>query len=219
MSKRSSPPPRDIRLAPGNGETIAVFAASIAVAVAPWLMLVPAAALLVTAGIRSRRGESWRGRSLMLAYRAPTANRATYRERGDVTVADLLFALERLGYRPEAVAADADGKPAGRVDVAAPLVGAHLLWRQPGWRGWIRIELPTPGGEPPIPGTRLLGTLEVRSHNTAASDQACLFTLRALDELLGEVEAGPTDSHGFDPAELLTCALPPRPALAPGAAG
>jgi hypothetical protein len=159
-------------------------------------------------------------RGLMLAYRAPDARTASYRERVEVSIADLVAALEGLGYRPELFAADPLGARAGALDPTAPLVGASLLWRDRRWRGWIRVQLPTVGAEPTAPGARLLGLLEIQGHDGPAIDEASLYTLRALDELLGGVAAGRVDSRlGPEPASLLTCALPPRPALAPGAGG
>jgi hypothetical protein len=155
-------------------------------------------------------------RGHMLAYRGPDA-RASYRDRVDLSVGDLLAALERLGYRLQTAAADLRGCRAGALDRRAPLVGANLLWRAPGWRTWIRVQLPTIGSEPTRPGARLLGLLEMQGAETPAAEEAYLFTLRALDELLGGVSAGPVDARvSPEPASRLTEDLPPRPALAAG---
>jgi hypothetical protein len=143
-----------------------------------------------------------------LSYRAIHPTAEGYREMKTTSVADLLAALAATGYRPRAEACDEAGQPAGSIDATHPLAGANVAIRDPGVRGWIRLQL-----APPIEGrARALGLVEVWSERGTSADELALFTLRALDGLIGSVAASRESSRlSEDPVSLLTAGLGERP--------
>ncbi len=147
----------------------------------------------------------------VLSYRRPAPRAIGYREMAEVSVDDLLRALRELGYQPSAQACTDAAEVAGAAEVAAPLVGAHVLITDPRCRGGVRLQLPDRGPH----DSRRLGQLAISGgEEGSAIAELGLYTLRALDRLLDALEAARGDSAlGPVAVSLLTSALPERPEL------
>jgi hypothetical protein len=143
-----------------------------------------------------------------LAYASITPKPDGYREMTTARVADLVAALERVGYAPTVQACDDTGELAGAVDPQAPLSGANIAIRDPSVRGWIRVQLSQPiEGNP-----RSLGLIEMWSKRGESTEELALFTLQALAGLLEGVTAARESSVlSNDPAAILTAGLGDRP--------
>ncbi len=131
-----------------------------------------------------------------------------YREMTMPRVADLLAALVAVGYEPITERADDTGEPCGPLDSQAPLAGVNFIVRDPGVRGFIRVQLSQPREGTP----RSLGLLEIWSKRGDSTEELGLFTLRALDKLLTNLTAGRESSQlSDDSPALLTAGLGERP--------
>jgi hypothetical protein len=143
-----------------------------------------------------------------LSYRRIEPAAVGYREMRVIAVGDLLAALRGVGYAPRVQACDDFGERRASLAESAPLAGANVALRDQRVRGWVRVQLP-----PPPAGTeRALGLIEVWSRRDESAEELALFTLRALDALVGGLAAARDTSRlGDDPAALLTSELPARP--------
>jgi hypothetical protein len=143
-----------------------------------------------------------------LAYASIKPKPDGYRELTTARVADLLAALQAVGYAPTAQACDDTGEPTGPIAPETPLSGVNVALRDPGVRGWIRVQLSQPiEGRP-----RSLGLIEMWSMRGDSTEELALFTLRALDALLEGVTASRESSVlSNDPASMLTAGLAERP--------
>ena len=132
-----------------------------------------------------------------------------YREMTTARVADLVSALKSVGYEPTTEHCDDTGEViAGAVDPQSPLAGANIALKDPGVRGWIRVQLVQPTEGRP----RSLGVLESWSLRGDSTEELALFTLRALDKLLDGLTAARESSVlSNDPPSLLTAGLAERP--------
>ncbi len=131
-----------------------------------------------------------------------------YREMITPRVADLLAALTAAGYAPRTERCDDTGEPCGPLDPQVPLAGANFAIRDAGVRGFIRVQLSQPiEGKP-----RSLGLLEIWSQRGDSTEELALYTLRALDNLLEQLQAGRESSRlSEDSPALLTAGLGERP--------
>jgi hypothetical protein len=131
-----------------------------------------------------------------------------YREMTTARVADLLAALRDVGYAPTPQQCDDTGEPRGTLDAQAPLAGSNFVLRDPGVRGYIRVQLAQPVEDRP----RSLGLIEIWSQRGDSTEELALFTLRALDKLLDNVTASRESSVlSNDSPALLTAGLAERP--------
>jgi hypothetical protein len=131
-----------------------------------------------------------------------------YREMITPRVADLLAALTDVGYAPTTQRCDDTGEPLGPLDPQSPLAGANFTIRDPGVRGYLRVQLSQPLENRP----RSLGLIEMWSQRGDSTEELALFTLRALDTLLANLTAGRESSRLSDDAPaLLTAGLAERP--------
>lgn len=161
------------------------------------------AARLAHGPLRSRDG-------FTLSYPLIEPQASGYRELTTLAVADLLAALRAFGYEPHAEACDAVGKRAGTLEPATPLAGANVALVDPGVRGWLRLELPIPLER----RERAMGLLELWSGRGDSTTEFAMFTLRALDGLIGGVAAVRESSRlSEDRVSALTAGLGDRPIL------
>jgi hypothetical protein len=133
---------------------------------------------------------------------------AGYRELGTLLVEDLIAALRAVGYQPKVEACSDEGDRLNVADTRVPLAGTNIAISDPAVPGWIRLQLaPTRDGQ-----ARSLGVLEMWSQRIVPVEELALFTLRALDQLVGGVAATRESSKlGEDPVSLLTAGLTERP--------
>jgi len=157
---------------------------------------------LVTGGEHTRSGYT-------LSYPRIAPRATGYREMTALTIGDLTSALRELGYQLELRACDEDGsRRRAAVDERAPLAGANVAILDRKVSGWIRVHLPVPIDE----GARAAGLVDVWRHRGPSVDELALYTVRALDRLIGDVRASLEDSQlEGEPATLLTSALSDRP--------
>jgi hypothetical protein len=157
---------------------------------------------------RTRGGGSTGAIDFLLSYRRPPPRALGYREMVEITIDDLLAALRRVGYAPRAHACNDAAEVVGDCELAAPLVGAHVLITDARVRGGVRLQLP----DLPPDDDRRLGQLAIHGDEDTPAAELGLFALRALDALLIDLEAARGDSAlGPVAVSLLTSALADRP--------
>src|SRR5687767_7371485 len=132
-----------------------------------------------------------------------------YREMTTPRVEDLLAELRAVGYAPTTEQCDATGEPRGvPIDPTSALGGVNFAIRDPGVRGWVRLQLSPPINNQP----RSLGLLEIWAQRGDSTEELALFVLRALDKLLDDVKAARESSVlSQDAAAMLTAGLGERP--------
>jgi len=143
-----------------------------------------------------------------LSYQRIEPTATGYRELSTLVVEDLLRGLRDAGYEPTIMACDSTGEPRGPLDPTTPLAGANVAIRDRGVRGYVRLQLaPPPDGQ-----ARAMGACEIWSERGDSAEELALFTLRALDPLVGELRAvRETSRLSEDPVKLLTAGLGERP--------
>jgi hypothetical protein len=157
---------------------------------------------------RITRGKPVTRDGFTLSYRRIEPTATGYRELTTLTVEDLLAGLRRVGYAPAA----ADGTDLGAaprpIDPTTPLAGANVELRAPRVHGRIRVQL----APPPEGVARALGLIEIWSEKGDSAEELALFTLKALDGLVGDLTASRESSRlSQDPISLLTAGLDERP--------
>jgi len=151
----------------------------------------------------------------MLSYTRIAPKTEGYREGAKVTVADLVAGLTTVGYEPIVTACDETGEPLGPIELDTPLAGANIGIRDPQVKGWVRLQL-APESEQ---AKRRMGLLDTWTHRGPSTDELALFTLRALDQLAGDLTAARRSSQlGQDPAALVTAGLGDKPVYRDGLA-
>ena len=157
---------------------------------------------------RLTRGVAVSRDGFTLSYRPLEPVASGYRELTALAVSDLLERLRAVGYAPILEACDELGERAGAGDPSIPLAGANVALRNPGVRGWIRVQLSVPAeGQ-----ARALGLLEIWSERGDSAEEFGLFTLRALGELVGSLAASRESSRlSEDAVGMLTAGLADRP--------
>ncbi|CAN5385634.1 hypothetical protein BH11MYX1_BH11MYX1_54800 [soil metagenome] len=144
----------------------------------------------------------------LLSYSRIAPKTEGYREGAKVTVADLVAALATYGYEPIVTACDETGEPRGAIELDTPLAGANIGIRDPQVKGWVRLQLASESAD----AKRRMGLLDTWTHRGESADELALFTLRALDQLAGDLTAARRASQlGQDPASLLTAGLGDTP--------
>jgi len=157
---------------------------------------------------RLTRGATYARTGLTLGYQRIEPTASGYRELTTLTVDDLLARLRELGYQPVAKACDELGTVRGELDGRTPLAGANFAVTDRGVKGWIRVQL----AAPPEGNARAMGLIESWTANGESATELGLFTLRALDGMLGELMASYDDSAlSGTPAKLFAAALPDQP--------
>jgi hypothetical protein len=158
--------------------------------------------VLVTRGGRVAR------HGMTLGYQRIEPTATGYREITTLTIEDLLAKLREAGYAPTAKACDELGTVRGSIDNNTPLAGANFAITDLKVKGWVRVQL----APPPDGSARAMGLIEAWTARGEAAGELALFTLRALDGMVGRLMASYDDSAlGGDPAKLFVAALPERP--------
>ena len=158
--------------------------------------------------VRLARGPTFSRSGLTLGYKRIEPTATGYRELTTLTVDDLVARLRELGYQPVAKACDELGTVLGKLEGRTPLAGANFAITDAGVKGWIRVQL----GAPPEGNARAMGLIETWASNGDSATELGLFTLRALDGMLGELTASYDDSAlSGTPAKLFAAALPDQP--------
>jgi len=157
---------------------------------------------------RFTRGVKLSRDGFTLSYRRIEPTTSGYRELATVTIELLMNGLREVGYKPSATACDHAGEERGPIDPATPLAGANFAIRDPGVRGYIRLQL----APPPHDQARGMGLCEVWSGRGESAEELALFALRVLDPLIGDLRgARETSRLSEDPASVLTSMLDARP--------
>jgi hypothetical protein len=133
-----------------------------------------------------------------------------YREAQRPTLGALLEKLGALGYRLEALAADADGNPTSALDASAPLCGPVIWLRLAGaapYQGGVRLRMPEGPGA---------GEVDATDTPSGRYEELAQYTIVAL----GRLFRGTTFKESFssltpESTEWLEPQLPDRPRALP----